>query len=89
MTDKNTNNDIINKKIKKKKTPRCNLKKCKRKLKLTDGKCPACNLKYCNKHRYFSDHNCSKMNEYYQKQKDTLNSQLDDSKITNDKIKNI
>ena len=89
MTNKNTNNDIVNKKIKKRKTPRCNLKECKRKLKLTDGKCPACNLKYCDKHRYFSDHNCSKMNEYYQKQKDNLNNQLDDSKATNNKIKNI
>ena len=93
MSDKNTVNnvvnDIVNKKIKKKKTPRCNLKECKKKLKLTDSCCPACNLKYCDKHRYFSDHNCSKMKEYYQKQKDNLNNQLDNSKVINDKIKNI
>ena len=49
---------------KKKKTPRCNYKDCRKKLKLTDFKCPACKLKFCNKHRYYSDHNCEKYEEY-------------------------
>tara|TARA_B100000674_G_scaffold434594_1_gene393651 strand:- start:310 stop:543 length:234 start_codon:yes stop_codon:yes gene_type:complete len=71
---------------KKKKTPRCNYKDCRKKLKLTDFKCPACKLKFCNKHRYYSDHNCEKYEEYINsiKNNDNLN-----KKVVFDKVKDI
>ena len=72
--------------IKKKKTPRCNHKDCRKKLKLTDFKCPACKLKFCNKHRYYSDHNCEKYEEYINSIKN--NDNLSD-KVVFDKVKDI
>lgn len=42
----------------KKKTPRCHLDECKKKLKLTDMKC-SCGHIFCSKHRSKPHHNCS------------------------------
>ncbi len=42
----------------KKKTPRCHLAGCKKKIKITDMKCP-CGHIFCTIHRLKINHNCS------------------------------
>ena len=78
--------DELKIKKKKRKTPRCNHKECKRKLKLTDFNCPACNLKFCCKHRYYSDHNCNKFESYNQDQIANISV---NEKVIFDKVNNI